>query len=241
MKRGLAAICLLFVSATLHAGVVFLNDGNYVEGDVVTSDSNTIVMDTVQGRIIIRMSLVKELVANAADFDAIAQQRVSNVNAYLSRIHAWNASRLAELESSVSGIPRSYRMQIFEESRKRNAPLYALANIVPSLGSWIQGDYGTAGGMLGGMALCITLTALCEPYLSLRFEDYPAQQFGFYVSAASGVILYIYNLTRPFQYARDWNNTVRRKLDFTFLPTTPDTFYASPGTIAHLNLAAIRF
>jgi uncharacterized membrane protein len=240
MKRGLVAVCILFLTTTLHAGVVFLNDGNYVEGNIITSDSNNIVMETVQGRIVIRMSLVKELVANAADFDTIAQQRVSNANVYLSRIHSWNATRLTEFGDMTSGIPRSYRMQIYEESHKRYAGLYAFANIIPSLGSWIQGDYGTAGGVLGGMAICITLTILCDPY-SGDFVAYPAQCSGFYVSALSGVILYAYGIARPFQYAREWNATVRKKLELTLLPTAPDTFYASPGTVAHLNLAAIRF
>ncbi len=241
MKFGKQIIVLSFLIAAavpLHAGIVFLRDGNIVEGNIVSSDTQKVVIDTAVGRVVIRMSLVKEMVGDAEDFEAMNQERISNVTTLMRSTHWWKDESLEQLRSYSQAIPRSYRTMLFEENRKRNAILYSAMNVVPSLGSWIQGDYRGAIATLSFVGIGAGLIVIGSSSTTMNDT----------VSIAlitTGVVVagitYINNFGRPFRYTRVWNDEVKKVFEMTLLPVNQNAYYATSGTLIHVDLISVSF
>lgn len=216
----------------LHAGIVYLNDENIVFGRLVSSNDTAVVLDTTVGQVTIRMSLIKEVIADDSNFNAVMAEKISNVSSVLIATHAWNRRRLNNLQQVSDGLPKFYRATLYEQFQKRKPIFYAAANFVPTLGSWLQGDYRGAIS-----ELVFTGLGTAAFIVGLRMDEPGVYSTGAVVSA----LAYLNGFARPFRYTRKWNEAVREGMQITFVPEITGLTVAANDTRIEVRLIGIGF
>jgi TolB-like protein len=103
----------------------------------------------------------------------------------------------------------SERLMLYAANRKNDAALVLLLNwLVPSLGSWIQGDTSGALVELSLAALGIAGLVSYDPYSYYYYDPGPF----YYIGWISIVSYIVYYCVRPFNFQRRWNTNLARGL-----------------------------
>ena len=131
-----------------------------------------------------------------------------------SKAHMKSAGQL-QMMSLADQITDSERMFLYSSNMKNNAVLALLLNwLVPSLGSWIQGDVTGAlleltYGITGAVGLAVGWSEYYDPYYGYWY--YEPNAF-YYIGWGFLAIYVVYYCVRPFTYQRTWNRNLGKSL-----------------------------
>jgi TolB-like protein len=180
--------------------------------DVVLDVARTVGKQISGQKVVVAESRAQELVQEPAKAATPAAQPAGgNAAATLqmqvlirAKAHMRRAGQLQMMNLSDQ-LNDSERLMLYASNRKDDAVLALLLNIlIPSLGSWIQGDSG--GGLVG-----LTWLALGVVGTAAGYDAYDPSGL-YYLGAGSFVFAYVYGCARPFAFQRQWNINLARGL-----------------------------
>ncbi len=134
---------------------------------------------------------------------AMQMQALIHAKAHLRRSGQKQMMSLAD-ELSVSE-----RLMLYSTNRKYNAAMILLLNLVPSLGSWMQGD---------GSGAVVELSLFSVGLLGMSTGETYDWYYGtghnalYYAGALTVGFYFVYSCVRPFNYQRTWNARLARGL-----------------------------
>jgi TolB-like protein len=165
------------------------------------------------------------------------------------KAHMRSAGQL-QMMSLADQISDSERMFLYSSNMKNNAGMALLLNwLVPSLGSFIQGDVVggiTELGLLAAGAVCLGV-GWTDYYDSWGFYLYSEPNFLYYTGIGVLVVYVVYYCVRPFSYQRTWNRNLAKSLktvSLSVLDADGATFAVYPtdrGPEWKLGLSLVSF
>ncbi len=116
-----------------------------------------------------------------------------------------------QMMSLADQLSDSERLMLYSTNRKGDAALVLLLNwLVPSLGSWIQGD--TAGALVELSWLSLGVVGVATGWEYDYWSGYSNPTWLYYVGIGSLVFYVVYYCVRPFTFQREWNTGLARGL-----------------------------
>jgi len=124
-----------------------------------------------------------------------------------SKAHMRKAGQL-QMMNLADQLNDSERIMLYTTNRKDDAVLALLLNVlIPSLGSWIQGD--VSGALVGLSWLTLGFVGTAAG-LDSYYGSEPSGLY--YLGAGSFIFAYAYVCVRPFTFQRQWNRNLARGL-----------------------------
>jgi TolB-like protein len=118
----------------------------------------------------------------------------------------------------VQQLSEQQRMMLYTSNRKDNAVTSMLLNwLVPSLGSFLQGD--VTGGIVELSLFTVGLTTVLNgetEYYEYGYYYYEYNSF-FYVGIGVLGVYVVYYIARPFQFVKQWNRNLATVLNVPYL------------------------
>jgi len=150
-----------------------------------------------------------------------------------------------QMMSLANQLSDTERLLLYSANRKDNAAMAVLLNLVPSMGSWLQGDTSGAVVELSWLALAIAGLSTGTEY-DWWYDEYYFTWFG-YVGLGSLVVYVVYFCVRPFTYQRQWNTNLARGLKTVTLSVldadamTFDVYRSERGPEWKMGLSLVSF
>ncbi len=115
-----------------------------------------------------------------------------------------------QMMSLADQLNDSERLMLYATNRKDNAALILLFNwLVPSLGSWIQGD--TSGALIELSWLSLGIVGMTTGW-EVDYWGYSYPTWLYYTGIGCIVVYVVYYCVRPFNFQRQWNANLARGL-----------------------------
>jgi TolB-like protein len=131
-----------------------------------------------------------------------------------SKAHMRKAGQLQML-GLADQLSDTERLFLYTSNRKENAGMVLLLNwLLPSLGSWIQGDASGALVELSWLTVGVVgMTTGWSSYYDWYYGYYYEERNAFYYVGVSALVFYVvYYCVRPFTFQRQWNTNLARSL-----------------------------
>ena len=127
-----------------------------------------------------------------------------------SKAHMRHSGQL-QMMSLADQLSDSERLMLYATNRKDNAVLMLLLNwLVPSLGSWIQGD--SAGALVELSWLSLGIVGMTTGWDYDYWSGYSNPTWFYYAGIGSLLVYVVYYCVRPFTFQRQWNTSLARGL-----------------------------
>lgn len=111
-------------------------------------------------------------------------------------------TRLSMDETFLKNSSRSKRYEIYDTLKKDDALTYSLWNIIPGVGSILQGDYSAA---------IYTLSSVLTTVAYNLIDTGTGNDFYFIINL-NGALAYVSSFLAPYRYNNKYNNTLKDKL-----------------------------
>jgi TolB-like protein len=150
-----------------------------------------------------------------------------------------------QMMSLADQLSDAERLMLYSSNRKNNAGVVLLLNwLVPSLGSWIQGD--TSGALVELSWLTLGIVGVTTGY---DYNWYSGESYSwtYYAGVAAFAVYVIYYCVRPFTFQRQWNTNLARGLKTVALSvldadrTTFDVYPTDHGPEWKMGLSLVSF
>ncbi len=225
-------ICMGVVTG--HAELIRLKDGSVINGRVIEQKDNVIVIESSLGRMTIQkyQLLSIDYEGGQSGFQnpqspqgLPSQNNNTDRSATIYRlekmieqgkVRKWTHQN--ELKKLAAQLPSDYNQLIYKRFEKKNALFYSVLNIVPTLGSLMQGDYW-------GVAL-ISLGYLSAYYLeemswfyTYSYDPYGSYYYTYGMNAdfyTASVVVFAstlaFSLIRPYTFKNRYNKRLQNAL-----------------------------
>lgn len=163
---------------------------------------------------------------------SLDEVRASLENLALNQAFRNQVGKTAMIQASGK-LPVDLRYSIYTRNQRGDAVLFLFLNLIPSLGSWIQGD--VAGGFI--IDLSLVGVGVCQQFAKMSGDGR--------LVVASGVFAALYLLSSiysPFGYEGDWNNQLKQSLMLTSAQSgAPAYALKSEGWFVSVPVFSARF
>jgi TolB-like protein len=156
-----------------------------------------------------------EAVKPAAGGSSLAVAQLQELIRTRTHMKKDGAARMVPLVSQLS---EQQKMMLYTSNRKDNAAASMLLNwLVPSLGSWLQGDVTGALIELSLGISGVVMVAVGAPYYDDYWGIYYEPTTGYYVGWVVITSYAVYYVVRPFTFQRQWNQKLAAILNVPYL------------------------
>ena len=186
--------------------------------DVVLDVARTVGRQISGQRVVVAEKRAEELVQEPAKVATPAAQPVGGNAAATMQMQAliqakahMRQSGQLQMMSLADQLNDSERLMLYSANRKDNAALVLVLNwLVPSLGSWIQGD--TSGALVELSWLSLGIVGMTTGWDYDYWTGYSDPNWLYYTGIGCVVVYVVYYCVRPFTFQRQWNTSLARGL-----------------------------
>ena len=158
--KTVITMSLALISGGTYAGTFILNDGTVINGTIVQSNKNSVIIEDEKGslRAIPNSNFIEN--NNSSAGSAVPNQKTTPFSQAQEMIDSniiLQKGGVQKLQSVTSGISSDWRYYLYARNLKWGSFGLTLDFFVPTLGNWIIGDYTGAivgdFGIIGGLSL----------------------------------------------------------------------------------------
>ena len=223
-----AFFLVLWVTSLFGEGII-LNDGTILEGKIISTNLQEVVLESKIGTIRIAPHQIKTLVWDVSKSEDIAKTdfilTTNAVHSLILKGEVYSGPEILALQRYSFKLPEQEKLAIFSKYEMKDWYFYSALNLIPvlSIGTWAVGEWKTAlltgsGTLLfGGIALVTGSSA-----------DLKA----FFVILAVG--LYTYNAIYPGIY--QWLRNEQMKIVLSMYPDRLHPSLKSQGAFPKLGV-----
>ncbi len=245
MKK-IVFICMLIglISGQMSGESVYMKDGSIIKGTIVSQTENEVIVESSLGRMRLpKNQLLRiEYGTQTTSYNDIQDQTNPNHSIKIQQIENLiengkfrSKSQIKQIQKISTQLPGDYNQLLYKNYEKKNPLLYATLNLIPGLGSLVQGDYwGTVLIGLGFLGTYYIYENLVYSYTTQPYYDsfygytsytynYSINQNWQYIALGLFTSTVIYSLVRPFIYRNRYNEQLHKALFSDFSVSRGDS------------------